>query len=103
MDRLQLGSTIIILHMHDPGDTCNACQSSAIQSELPETLQMGMLTGEEQKEYLEKSEAERIREFYNFDRYCWGPGMCKDAQEKVLHFLAVYKEKTQSYFFSNKK
>lgn len=91
MDRLQLGSTIIILHMHDPGDTCNACQSSAIQSELPETLQMGMLTGEEQKEYLEKSEAERIREFYNFDRYCWGPGMCKDAQEK----LAKREEKKQ--------
>lgn len=86
MDRLQLGSTIIILHMHEPGDTCNACKSGEIQSELPETLQMGILTGAEQKEFLDKSEAERIREFYNFDRYCWGPGMCKAAQEQVEYF-----------------
>ena len=83
MDRLQLGSTIIILHMHEPGETCDACKSGQIISELPETLQMGILTGPEQKEFLEKSEAERIREFYNFDRYCWGPGMCKAAQEQV--------------------
>merc|ERR1712130_3652 len=83
MDRLQLGSTIIILHMHEPGETCDACKSGQIISELPETLQMGILTGPEQKEFLEKSEAERIREFYNFDRYCWGPGMCKAAQEQL--------------------
>ena len=44
---------------------------------------MGILTGAEQKEFLDKAEAERIREFYNFDKYCWGPGMCKAAQEQV--------------------
>lgn len=44
---------------------------------------MGILSGAEQKEFLEKAEAERIREFYNFDKYCWGPGMCKAAQEQV--------------------
>ena len=44
---------------------------------------MGILSGEDQKDFLEKSEAERVREFYNFDRYCWGPGMSKAAMEQV--------------------
>ena len=83
MDRVKVGTTIIILHVHEPGETCDACRSSDIISELPETLQSGMLDGEMQKAFLEQSEAERIREFYNFDRYCWGPGMCKAAQEQV--------------------
>ena len=83
MDRLKIGTTIIILHVHEPGETCDACRSGDIISELPETLQSGMLNGEMQKAFLEKSEAERIREFYNFDRYCWGPGMSKAAQEEV--------------------
>ena len=83
MDRLKIGTTIIILHVHEPGETCDACRSGDIISELPETLQSGMLNGEMQKAFLDKSEAERIREFYNFDRYCWGPGMSKAAQEEV--------------------
>jgi len=83
MDRVTVGTTTLILHVHPPGDTCDACQSTTIRSELPETLQMGILTGAEQKEFLDKAEAERIREFYNFDKYCWGPGMCKAAQEQV--------------------
>ena len=82
-DRLTIGSTILILHAHPPGDTCSACESTSIKAELPETLQYGILSGQEQKEFLEKAEAERIREFYNFDKYCWGPGMCKAAQEQV--------------------
>ena len=73
----------MILHAHPPGDTCSACESTSIKAELPETLQWGILSGQEQKEFLEKAEAERIREFYNFDKYCWGPGMCKAAQEQV--------------------
>jgi len=83
MDRLTIGSTILILHAHPPGDTCSACESTSIKAELPETLQWGILSGQEQKEFLEKAEAERIREFYNFDKYCWGPGMCKAAQEQL--------------------
>jgi len=79
--------------MHEPGDTCDACKSGEIQSELPETLQMGILSGAEQKEFLDKSEAERIREFYNFDRYCWGPGMCKKAQEQVLQNTLFFGKK----------
>ena len=75
----------MILHAHPPGDTCSACESTSIKAELPETLQWGILSGQEQKEFLEKAEAERIREFYNFDKYCWGPGMCKAAQEQVNH------------------
>ena len=74
----------MILHAHPPGDTCSACESTSIKAELPETLQWGILSGQEQKEFLEKAEAERIREFYNFDKYCWGPGMCKAAQEQVI-------------------
>ena len=93
MDRLHLGSTIIILHMHEPGETCDACKSGAIRSELPETLQFGILSGSEQKEFLQQSEAERIREFYNFDRYCWGPGMCKAAQEQVNNNFSPVLEK----------
>ena len=81
--RITVGTTTLILHVHPPGITCDACESTSIRSELPETLQMGILSGAEQKEFLEKAEAERIREFYNFDKYCWGPGMCKAAQEQV--------------------
>merc|ERR1711892_1100459 len=53
MDRVTVGTTTLILHVHPPGDTCDACQSTTIRSELPETLQMGILTGAEQ-EKLEK-------------------------------------------------
>lgn len=83
MDRITVGTTTLILHVHPPGVTCDACESTSIRSELPETLQMGILSGKEQKEFLDKAEAERIREFYNFDKYCWGPGMCKAAQEQL--------------------
>lgn len=79
----------MILHAHPPGDTCSACESTSIKAELPETLQWGILSGQEQKEFLEKAEAERIREFYNFDKYCWGPGMCKAAQEQVKFYTGI--------------